>query len=143
MLTIQEVAKRMDWREYGGELPANEAREIKAAGIVVVYGAGDGMCKFAGAIDDEADRYDGRTIYLDRSGVQNADDVMDAHGKIGWDRYKKQAAKIQAEWCKTHSGPAWTYSTAIPHAVFSVMDNGEAYCVGIVFLLSDLPVVEL
>lgn len=143
MLTIQDVAKRMDWHEYGCELPANEAAELKAAGIVAVYGANDDMCKFGGAIDDEVDCYDGGTIYLDRHGVKNAEDVQDAHGKIGWQRYKDQAAKIKAEWCKNAGGPSWTYSTTIPHAVFSIMDDDETYCVGIVFKLSDLPVVDL
>lgn len=143
MLTIQEVAKRMDWREYGRELPLNEASELKAAGIVVVYGASDDLCEFGGAIDDEVGCYNGRTIYVDRHGVKDPEDVQESHGKNGWDRYKNQAAKINAKWCENDGGPSWTYSTDIPHAIFSIMEDDEAYCVGIVFLLSDLPVVDL
>ena len=143
MLTIQDVAKRMDGREYGGELPANEALELKAAGIVVVYGQSDDLCEFAGAISNDIDCTANRAIYLDRNGLACSVEVAEQLGVRGWERYKVCAAKIQAEWCKTPDGPSWTYGTAIPHETFRIMEDGEVYCVGIVFLLSDLPVVEL
>lgn len=143
MLTIQEVAKRMDGREYREEMLKGEPWDFRKAGIVVVYGASDDLCEFDGAITDEAGCYDGGTIHLSRAGLPDEDEITEEFGTRGWQRYQAAAAKIEAEWCKTAGGPSWTYSTAIPHKTFRIMEDGEVYCVGIVFLLSDLPVVEL
>lgn len=143
MLTIQEVAAKLEGRECCEELRKGDADELKAAGIVVCYGDSDDLCEFAGSICDEAGCYDGGTIYLSRAGLPNEDEITEEFGTRGWERFKERAAKIEAEWCKTKGGPSWTYATEIPHETFNVMEDGEVYCVGIVFLLSDLPVVDL
>lgn len=143
MLTIQEVAAKLEGREYREELSRSDVLELKAAGIVAVYGASDDLCEFDGAICDEAGCNNGATIYLSRAGLPDEDEIKEEFGTRGWERYQAAAAKIEAEWCKTPGGPSWTYSTAIPHETFNVMEDGEVYCVGIVFLLSDLPVVDL
>ena len=143
MLTIQEVAKRMDGRGYCNELLRGEPLEFREAGIVVVYGRSDDLCEFDGAVSDEAGCNNGATIYLSRAGLPNQEEFTEEFGWNGWARFQDRAANIEAVWCETVDGPSWTYKTAIPHETFRIMEDGEVYCVGIVFLLSDLPVVEL
>lgn len=45
-------------------------------------------------------------------------------------------AKVKINWCK--DGYSWTYDTDIPHECFDVYEDGEKYCRGIVFSISDV-----
>ena len=35
-------------------------------------------------------------------------------------------------------GVSWTFETDIPHETFNIYENGELFCVGIVFRMEDL-----
>lgn len=46
-------------------------------------------------------------------------------------------AKVKINWCK--DGYSWTYGTDVPHECFDIYDtDGEKYCRGIVFSISDV-----
>ena len=54
-----------------------------------------------------------------------------------FERAKKDAATVKAVWAPEGENLSWLYRTALPHATFQVNEDGEPYCRGIVFLLSD------
>jgi hypothetical protein len=103
-------------------------QEAKESGLVIVYGASDDLMEFDGAIYDEGGCFDGGRVYFDRDGVD-----QEGEERANW---------IDAVWCDgmNRDGlPAtWTYKTDIPCEQFDIWEDGEIYCVGLVFSIEDL-----
>lgn len=97
--------------QYGNELSLMAAGIADENGLVVVFGASDDLCEVRGAEDDEIDCFDGGETTI-------------------------AGAKVKINWCK--DGYSWTYDTDIPHECFNVYEDGEKYCRGIVFSISDV-----
>ena len=68
-MTAKELAEMLSGREVGEEIVMGEERDIKDAGLVVVYGYSDDNVEFCGAINDEVGSYDGDTVYLTKNGI--------------------------------------------------------------------------
>lgn len=104
--------------QYRKELSLMAAAVAEENGLVVVFGASDDLCEIRGAEDDEIDCFDGGEATI-------------------------AGAKVKINWCK--DGYSWTYDTDIPHECFDVYEDGEKYCRGIVFSISDvrLPAVDV
>lgn len=144
-MTPAEFAARLNGRTYRNEVSTAEAKEAKAAGLVVVYGYSDDNVELAGAIDDEIGANDGTTVFLGKDGaIHKPWDVL-IEGELdeaifdAW--FKRKAAgvrSIEARWCHAPDGPAWDFVTDIPHATFLISDDGEPFCRGIVFAVADL-----
>lgn len=133
-MTSQELAARLDGRTYGSEITDAEAREAQAAGLVAVFGGSDDLVYFAGAAADERGAGDGTLIYFTSAGLLYN---QCKHDECPHDAKRREtAATIEAKW--SEDGYSWTYETAIPHATFDIMDEGEKYCRGIVFALADV-----
>jgi predicted nucleic acid-binding Zn ribbon protein len=141
--SISEVAAIMDGVEYREEDSRlkNILPELKASGIVVVFGASDDLMEFRGAIYDELGAWNGATAYLNGLGlVPNPSCVLignDLDECTFYQSQKRCAAKIKALW-RGEVWYSWTYKTDIPHATFEVLENNEPYCRGIVFSLRDV-----
>ena len=135
ILTIEQAAAAMNGRKYGSECPGDLAKQMKASGIVAVFGSSDDLMELRGAIDDEFGCHGGGTAYLDESGllVNECDDEDCPHEK----RLKKAARKIKAVFSPTDPDCTWLYETDIPHVTFEIREDGELYCRGIVFRLAD------
>lgn len=135
-LTPALAAKVLDGCEYGDECSREFEAMLKANGLVAVFGASDDLMEFRGAIHDEVGCYDGGTAYLARDGLlhNDCDDDRCPH----FHRAKKRAAFIEAVWGDDGDGFSWKYKTEIPHEKFTVKEDGENYCEGIVFALSDV-----
>lgn len=137
-MTKEELATLLNGRQYRGEITRDEAKQAKAAGLVVVYGASDDLMEFDGAIDDERGAYEGATVLI----VDGQ--IFDEYGCVSHCKYFKAAQKdaqtrgktIRAVWAQ--DGYSWTFKTDIPHATFEVVEDGGPYCRGIVFSLSDM-----
>lgn len=97
--------------QYENELSLMAAAIAEENGLVVVFGASDDLCEIRGAEDDEIDCFDGGKATI-------------------------AGAKVKINWCK--DGYSWTYDTDIPHECFDVYEDGEKYCRGIVFSISDV-----
>lgn len=97
--------------QYRKELSLMAAAVAEENGLVVVFGASDDICEIRGAEDDEIDCFDGGEATI-------------------------AGAKVKINWCK--DGYSWTYDTDIPHECFDVYEDGEKYCRGIVFSISDV-----
>jgi hypothetical protein len=133
-MTKEELAARLNGREYGGEMTEDEERMAKAAGLVVLFGASDDLAEFRGAINDEAGCYDGGQIMLSGGKISEEPDCDCRWAKAAWEEAQKYAQRIKAVWCG-EGDYSWTYKTEIPHATFDVLEGDEKFCRGIVFEL--------
>ena len=131
------IAAALDGRDIDHEIACFEEKLAKEAGLVVVYGYSDDIAVFVGAINDEVSCYDGGEIYIDKSGIMQEPDLLNScNGCPYFQKAKEDGKLIKAVW--GNNGISWTYETTIPHSTFEIMEDGEVYCRGIVFKLSDL-----
>lgn len=140
-MTAKELAEMLSGREVGEEIVMGEERDIKDAGLVVVYGYSDDNVEFCGAIDEEVGAYEDTTIYLTKDGLLEEPACNDAENCTCpyFEAAKKTAKTITAIW-RDGKGPSRVFSTDIPHETFTVMEDGEPFCEGIVFSMTDLEV---
>lgn len=124
-MTAKQFAERLDGREYLNEITPEEEKEAEANGLVVVYGYSDDNVELAGAISDEIGAWEGVVFHVDKDGGYYIED-SDAPDRI------------RAVWCAPGSDAAWTFETEIPHEMFNIYEDGELFCVGIVFRMEDL-----
>ena len=139
-MTKEEFAAGLDGVvSYGNELDDYARKTAEENGLVVVYGASDDLMEIDGAISDEADVYEGGVVYFNSDGVLRCPDCEPAlYDCPYYLREMEKAKKIKAVWCPKDSEAAWKYETDIPHATFRVFEDGELYCIGIVFSVEDL-----
>ena len=138
-MTAKELAEMLAGREYGMEITKGEAQRAADTGLVVVYGYSDDNVEFAGAIDGEVGAYDGATIHLFQNGILLEPECGIAENiECPYFSAAKRAAKtIKAVW-HDKGGPCWTFETDIPHETFTITEDGEPWCIGIVFSMEDL-----
>lgn len=132
-MTKEILSSQLNGCEYRNEVSPLNAKFAKENGLVIVYGASDDLMEFEGAIRDEISCYGGGTAYLNAQGLLQNDCENDECPHF--EKLKQSAKKIEACW--DEEGYSWIYKTDIPHATFEVMEEGEKYCRGIVFNLSD------
>jgi len=137
-MTPKQLADTLNGRTTRREITHEEARAAKAAGLVVVFGYSDDNVELRGAINDEIGAFDGTTFYVTPNGLPRNECECDECPYF--ELAKKEATPIKAVWCAPGAAP-WTFETAIPHATFTVMDEGEPGCIGIVFALADVGTV--
>ena len=137
-MTMKEFAKLLSGREYGMEITKDEERQAADAGLVVAYGYSDDNVELRGAIDEEVGAWNGVTIRLSKDGVLQGPACDSAENcNCPYFAAAKNAAKtIKAVWGA--GGVSWTLETDIPHETFNIYEDGELFCVGIVFSLEDL-----
>lgn len=140
-MTPEAFAAQLDGREYPFGLTREEQDFAKQQGLVVVFGASDDLMEIRGAIHDEFDCYDGGTALIDGMGCLDdwerfKEDYDDEEMFKLYFQRKEKARPITAIWCK--GDICWEYETDIPHATFDIMEEGDTYCKGIVFHISDL-----
>ena len=140
-MTAKELAEMLSGREVGEEIVMGEERDIKDAGLVVVYGYSDDNVEFSGAIDEEVGAYEDTTIYLTKDGLLEEPACNDTENCTCpyFEAAKKTAKTITAIW-RDGERPSRVFSTDIPHETFTVMEDGEPWCIGIVFSMADLEV---
>ena len=134
MITKEQLAEKLNCREYRQEITKSEQKEAAESGLVVVFGASDDLIEFRGAIDNEQGAWEGGDFYINNDGKLFDEDHEDCC------KYKTKAReaahKITAIWARADY--SWIYETKIPHATFKIMEDGTKYCRGIVFSLQDI-----
>ena len=136
-MTTKELAELLNGREYGDEMTRGEEFEARKSGLVVVFGYSDDGVEFRGAINDEASCFDGGTCYITKNGLLTGPDC--GNHECEYFRETLKAAKpIEAVWCARDSDATWTYKTEIPHETFNIYEDGDLYCVGMVFSMEDV-----
>lgn len=133
-MDTKQAAAALDKCQYWEEGSKELFAEMKADGLVAVFGASDDLIEFRGAINDEVGAYHGGTAYLTEAGLL----VNDCHDDRcpHFERAKENARTIDAIWDR--DGFSWVYETNIPHETFVVMEEDDTYCQGIVFALADV-----
>lgn len=138
-MTAKELAEMLSGREVGDEVRPQEERVAKNAGLVIVYGYSDDNVEFRGAIDYEAGSYEGGTVYLTRDGILEgpacscAEDCECPY----FTKELEKARTIKVVW-HDEGGPCWTFETDIPHEIFTIFEDGEPFCEGIVFSMEEM-----
>lgn len=137
-MTAKELAEMLSGRKYGMEITSEEARAAKDAGLVVVYGYSDDNVEFSGAIDEEVGAYEDTTILITKDGLFDEPEcgIEDCPYCAA---AREKAKTIRAVW-HDEGGPCWTFETDIPHENFTILEDGEPWCIGIVFSMADLGV---
>lgn len=140
-MDAKSLAQQLNGMEYPVRISEDIARRAAASGLVIVYGASDDLMEFEGAIYDEVGACDGCTVEVDGDGLitpyEDIDkDDKEAVKKCLFREGEGKGKKIDALWC-AEEGYSFTYRTEIPHETFEVVEDGEKYCRGIVFRLSD------
>ncbi len=156
--TKESLAVKLNGCEYRDVFSEELWELAKHNRLVVIHGASDDLVLLSGAIDDEADAYDGGTVMLCRTGIPrnrcedencpyNAENLKEALKyeavrviKVYWcgkcNQEKMDAVKYAAL-----GKPTWCYDTSIPHATFDMFDTSgderEYYCRGIIIDLDE------
>ena len=160
-LTKEQLAAKLDGRNYYDEISSEECKVAYNNGLVVVLGYSDDTVFFHGAICDETDAYNGGVIELTQAGIFQSecreDTICPYFEQL---RRVQKTHTLKAFWCGTLKRektsrkweklgkPTWMFELAgIPVAEFSIYDTREGnehFCRGIVFDLKDLnpPVLE-
>lgn len=130
-MTYFDVANLLDGVEYGEEdrIFKDLWKVAKDNRLVVVFGASDDLVELRGVIDEEFGAWNGTTLWL------NAKGDMSTHKSDLKDR--GLIVNIRALWCEEPE-ISWTFETDIPHATFTVYEDDEKFCRGIVFSLDYL-----
>lgn len=137
-MKTEELAKILNGRQYGDEITDDEEAAAEESGLIALFGYSDDNAEFRGAFKDEIGCYDGGTILVDWLGVlPEREQIYDDEELEKWFPRKKRAAVIKAIF--GGDDYTWSYETKIPHATFEIMEDGEKYCIGIVFSRADLP----
>lgn len=135
-MTSKELAALLDGNQYDNEITKEQEATAADNGLVVAFGYSDDNVVLCGAIDDEVGAFDGTTFHVTRDGVLWAPDCNCDECKY-FEIAKRAASEIKAIW--HNSGEAtWTFETTIPHETFRIYEDGELFCIGIVFSLNDL-----
>ncbi len=138
MITREEAAAKLDGNQYREEGSKELWKAMKEAGLVAVFGESDDLMEMEGAIHDQFGVYGGNFAYLTSRGLFESDCDNDDCPYAR--RMKTKTQKIEALWAPEgiEGNPSWAYATDIPHSTFKIMEDGELYCIGIVFALSDV-----
>lgn len=140
-MTHSEFVELIKEVEHHNELTQDQERIAKENNLIVVFGYSDDNMEFRGALYDEVGCYEGGSAFITTNGelLQEPDCGCD-HSINWWVSEKNKATEIEAVWCpKDESGQvicSWAYKTKAEHSTFNVMEDGDLYCIGIVFDLS-------
>lgn len=133
-MNAQEMAAALNGREYRNETTKADELAAEENGLVIVFGASDDLMEFRGAVNDEIGAWEGAIAYFTTTGLL-VNDCNDEDCPY-FAKLQEGAATVDAKW--DADGYSWVYETAIPHATFDILEDGEKYCRGIVFALKDV-----
>ena len=138
-MTKEELAARLNGREYGEEMTPEEEALAKAAGLLVIFGASDDLTELRGALNDEAGAYNGATHRIDAEGFVPDWDSLDHDDEDQCAAYFKRkggGVLVEAKW--DFKGYSWWIETSAPSAEFEIVEGDEPYCLGIVLDVATL-----
>lgn len=131
----KELAAKLNGREIGSEISAEECARARDNKLVVIFGASDDLAEIVGSITDEVSLYDGGLIaFLDGELLTKKCDNDDCPHE---ESMLEKAKIVKAVWCGEGKA-TWSYESDIPHDKFMIKEDGENYCEGIVISYEDL-----
>lgn len=152
----QKLAKLLDGHELSqfDDVVAAHADAAANAGLVIVFGASDDLMELRGAIDDEVGAWNGCTTSL--AGGKLLINDCDEDRCPYFAALNRKAVKLLAHWDdadpedETITTEVWTYSFLdgdgepldVEHADFTINEDGEPWCRGVVLALDDFAALE-
>lgn len=138
-----EFAALLSGREYMHEITEAEEARAKALGLVVIFGASDDLAELRGAIYDEIGAGDGTVLRIGAvhgliPNWESVDRESEEDSRSYHDMVRAGFSEVEVEWAPDDEPLSWRFKTAIPHATFNVMEDGDVFCRGIVFALADV-----
>lgn len=126
----------LNGREYGIELTGVEEQQAKELGFIIIFGASDDLVEFRGAIDEEVDCDNGRTVYLNKNGIFEECEDNCIHSQ----KAKEKTIRLRTLF-DAGNGYIWEYKFEdknIKYETFDILEDGEKYCKGIIFNINEL-----
>ena len=120
-ITARELALKLNCREYGNEITAEEEQQAKENNLLVVFGYSDDCVELRGAIDDEIGSGD---IYITKKGNvkrKHKDGrllIRSGYGRVGW-----------------VIGPGGEFPQEFS-SNFNIFEDDERFCQGVVIDLN-------
>lgn|SRR3984957_21112418 len=143
-MTKEELAAKLNGRQYQEEITSAEEKAAKQEGLLVIFGASDDLCELRGAIHDEVSAWQGVEIRISKGGKllpvieEDEREVLKKYGVLkSVEEARQSATKVTAHWCKTKEF-SWTLETTAPAAPFDIMEDGDGYCRGLILDLKEL-----
>lgn len=132
----EELAKLIHGREYGEEITSRESDIAENNGLVVAFIYSDDCIEFRGAIHGCQERRE-EDLKIGSKGllqyIHERDEIELRKAREYIEREKFALNTIKVDWKRVTR-----ISIDCPHSTFSVMEDGELFCVGIVFAIADL-----
>ena len=133
-MTKEELAARLDGREYRSETTNVDIVDAMNSGLVMIYGASDDLVELEGTITEEIGVSSrGSEFWLFRSGIP-----VSECGDDDCPYFKREREKAELFFVE-YTTTGWRFTTSVPHAAFTIFENGEVYGTGIVIDVNDLP----
>lgn len=136
----EEMAKLLDGHELRGfdDVVAQYQESAAEIGLVIVFGASDDLMELRGAIDDEVDACGGGSAFISDGAL-----LLNKCGEGDFCPYfralQAKAFEVIAVWCGSAEPYVWAYRLGAEHATFTILEDGEPWCRGVVFALADIP----
>jgi hypothetical protein len=139
---VNGFAKRISGQEYPLNDRALDLDYAKANNLVICFGASDDLLELRGAIYEEIGAYEGTFVYVVNGKVITESDFEDKHFEaFEILNIPVPVTIVAAIWCESDKFPkdlksSWLIKVeGFESAPFDVMEDGELYCRGAVFLL--------
>lgn len=131
----EQLAKRLDGHEIRNfdAVVATEKKTAAEGGLVIVSGASDDIMEFRGALDEEF----GFSALIS-GGDFLTNECVDGDRCPYFSAIRAKAFEVEALWC-AEADLAWTYRLDVEHSTFTILQDGEPWCRGVVFALADIP----
>lgn len=148
--TKEQLAEMLNGCERRNEMTREQKELAKANKLVVMFGSSDDNFEIEGAICDELGAYDGGEFALIRKGEMYSDEEQsNTYHKAEDDcvmplsedyaQPEEKNRRISLVWIGTgDDSKCWNITTLIPHAEFTVMEDGEAFSDAIVIDLDEV-----
>ncbi|HEY9657603.1 MAG TPA: hypothetical protein V6C65_04000 [Allocoleopsis sp.] len=143
-MTPEELAAKLNGREYLHEIQRHEIDEASQHGLAVAFGCSDDELVVVGAIDADRGAYDGGEYYfyngrlISDAQIREAREPLEAFGIV---IDSKTLPKLEIIWAPEELkewGASWLIKTSFPSVPFDVMEDGNLFCRGAVFRLEDV-----
>ena len=151
-MTKEQLAELLNGNEYRNEMTKEQEHIAKENNLLVLFGASDDLLEMRGAIYDEAGAWEVGEYALVLDGELYTDEEENTYHKaIGntvlslSDEYDNgdNPRLIRAEWCPDdHQALSWRISAHMPCASFTINEDGEPYCEGIVIDIDEIPAIR-
>lgn len=132
----KKMAELLDLRQYREEVSPAEDSSARSQGLLIVYGASDDLCEFAGIYSEEHGAGEKTVFEFDGDGafIEKFPDMHEELVKGGW-KPPKTAFTVTAEFCPDDFDGTWKMSSSVPteyKSYFYVYEDEDLYCRGLV-----------